>query len=220
MPGATTAYPYNVDGFIHGVPDPALADAVNYMQGVEGCFPPETLNNVIAQSIPDTLATSTVTLTAGTVFQTPIALRAGQVVNNLSFITAGSGASTPTHSWVGLAYPFNPSTANSFTEATSKVVAISADGLTAAIAANTIITTALSAAYTVPTTGYYIAFVCIAGTTGPTAAAGVTLGTAGRGAIEGFFTGPGDTGQTTPYAVGATIGETSAFAAQLLLYAN
>lgn len=219
MPGASTNYPYNTDGFTHGAYDPAIADAVNYLQATEGCFPPETLNNVISQSLPDTLATSTVTLTAGTVFQTPIALVQGQTVNNLSIITAQTAASTPTNQWAGLAYPFNPGSGK-FSEATSKVVAISADGLTAAVAANTIITFALSTPYVVPTSGYYIAFVCVAATTGPNAAAGTTLSANGRGAIEGWFAGPGDTTKTTPYAVGNTIGETTAASAQLLVYAN
>ena len=195
--------------------DPKVGPSLSQLEGLVGCYPPEALSNVIAQSIPDVLATSSVTLTAGTVIQTPLWLQAGQVVTNLSIITAATAASTPTNQWAGLASP-----GGTYGEVTSKVVAISADGLTAPIAADTAITFALSTPYTVPTTGYYIAFVCVAATTGPTAAASVTLGSHGRGAVEAWVAGPGDTGKTTPYAAAATVGETSAAGAQLLVYAS
>lgn len=216
---AGTVFPQGVDSF-NASYDPNLGPALQQVQALEGCYPPEGLTNVTSQSIPDTLATSAVTLTAGTIIQTPLYLRAGQTVTNLSIITGVTASSTPTNQWAGLASPAGITGGSGATEATSKVVAISADGTTTAIAASTIITFALGTPYVVPASGVYIAFVCVAATTGPTASASITLGTSGRGAIESFICGPGATGQTTPPAVGATLTEITATSAQLLVYAN
>ena len=191
--------------------DPSVGSSITAMQFIEGCVPTGTLSGVIAQTIPDSIASSTVTLTAGTIIQSYIGLRAGQTVTNLSFITAGTAASTPTNQWAGLAYPVGSA---------PKVVAVSADGTTTAMAANTVITMALATPYVVPTTGWYLAFVCVAGTTGPTAAAAVTLGSAGRGAAAPWLGGPGGTGKTTPPAVASTLTATSAAGAQILIYAT
>src|ERR1035437_2148573 len=116
---AGTGFPNTFDT-LGGTYDPNIGPAVTQMQFVEGCIPTGTLTNVTAQSIPDTTATSSVTLTAGTVVQTYIGLRAGQTVTNLSIITAATAASTPTNQWAGLAYP-----AVSTGDVTSKVVAVS-----------------------------------------------------------------------------------------------
>jgi len=212
---AGTIFPGGVDSFNEAY-DPSLGPALQQLEGSEGFFPPNTLANITSQSIGDLYATSTVTLTAGSVFQTPLYLRAGQTVTNLSYYNAGTASSTPTNQWVGLAFPAGLSGAT----ATSKCVAISADGTTTVHAANTLVTTALSSPYVVPTSGYYIAFVCVAATTGPNASAGVTMGTVGRGAFAPWPAGVGDTGKTTPYAVGATVGPTTAASACLLMYAN
>jgi hypothetical protein len=216
---AGTVFPGAIDAAYNASYEPGVGEAIKALEFIEGCVPIEGLAGVLAQTIPDALATSTLTATAGTIFQALIGLRAGQTVTNLSYITAATAASTPTNSWVGLAYPAIPS-GSSTTDVTSKVVAVSADGLTGAIAANTLITVALSTPYVVPTTGWYIAFVCVAATTGPTLAAGVTLGTAGRGALEPWLAGPGSTGKTTPVAVGDTLVEMTAASAMPLIYAN
>lgn len=212
---AGTSFPASVD-VLNASYDGSVGPALSQVQGTIGCFPPEAVKNVTAQSIPDIAATSSLTMTAGSVFQTPIYLRAGQTVTNLLVISAVTAVSTPTNQWFGLASPFDVLGVTD----TAKVVAISADGLTAAIAADTVFTFAMTTPYVVPTSGYYIAFGCIAATTGGTFAAGVTLGAHGRGAVEGWFAGVGGTGKTTPPAVGATLDETTAASAQLLVYAN
>lgn len=212
---AGTVFPSGVDNF-NAAYDPNLGPALQQVMGSEGFFPPNTLANVTSQSIPDLFATSTVTLTAGSVFQVPLYLRAGQTVTSLSYYNANTQASTPTNQWVGLAFPAGLSGAT----ATAKCVAISADGLTAVHLANTLVTTALSTPYVVPTSGYYIAFVCVAATTGPNASAGVTMGTVGRGAFAPWPAGVADTGKTTPYTVGVTVGATTAASASLLIYAT
>jgi len=191
--------------------DPNIGPAVIQLEFTEGCVPVSTLTGITSQTVPDQLASSTVTLTAGTIVQTYIGLQKGQIVSKLSIVTAATAAGTPTNSWAGLASPVG---------ATPKVVAISADGLTGAIAANSVVTFTLSSPYTVPTTGWYLAFVCVAATTGPTAAAAPSLGAAGRGAIAPFVSGPGATAQTTPPALGATLTATTASGAIPLIYAN
>jgi hypothetical protein len=212
---AGTIFPGGIDS-LNAAYDPDIGPALQQVQGSEGFFAPNTLANITSQSIPDLYATTVVTLTAGSVFQTPLYLRAGQTVTNLSYYNGASASSTPTNQWVGLAFPAGLSGAT----ATAKCVAISADGTTTVHAANTLVTTALSAPYVVPTSGYYIAFVCVAATTGPTASAGVTMGTVGRGAFAPWPAGVADTGKTTAYAVGATVGATTAASAALLMYAN
>lgn len=214
-PNAGSTFPGTLDVLGTGPYDPTIAPAVQTLEFLTGAVPPEALTGVFSQSIPDVDATSSVTMTAGTVFGALVGLRAGWTVTNLSIVTAVTAASTPTNQWAGLAYPAEITAA-----ATSKVVAISADGLTAAMAADTVITFKMATAYLVPKTDWYLAFFCVAATTGPTAAAGVTLGSHGRGAVKPWLSGPGDTGKTTPYTVGATVGALTAAAATLLVYVN
>lgn len=87
----------------------------------------------------------------------PIYLRAGDVVTNLTFISGATAAGTPTNYWFAL-YS---------TAATPALIAQSADQLTAAWAADTVKTLALSAPYTVPVSGIYFAAVMVKATTVP-----------------------------------------------------
>ena len=217
MGNAVTNLPNSNDVFLADY-DPTIGPALTVVEAMLGFFPPETLSGkVIAQTIPDYHAGDTVTLTAGDVVQAPIFLQAGQLISNLSVITAATAASTPTNQWAALC---GPSDAGAGTDVTTKVLAVSADGTSTAITADTVITFALGTAYTVPTTGWYTVAVCVAGTTGPTVA-GLTLGGAhGRAAVEAFLAGIGATGQTTPPAVGATVTELTAGEGVMLVYAT
>ena len=208
---AGTVFPGAIDTQYMAEYEPGVIEAVKQLEFSEGCIPVGTLAGVTSQSVPDSIANTSVTLTAGTVTQTYIGLRAGQTVTKLSIITGATPATTPTNQWAGLASPVG---------ATPLVVAISPDGLTAAMAANTVISFTLTTPYVVPTTGWYLAFVCVAATTGPTAAAGTSLGATGRGAIAPFIAGPGGTAKTTPPAIGVALTATSASGPQLLVYAN
>ena len=209
----TTSTPGGIDRY-HAEFDPAIGLTVNSLQRVGGMGQSvSALSNIVTQTIPDYLASSSLTLTAGTVFAVPIWLNDGEVVNNLSVITAVTAASTPTNQWAGLA---------SFVEA-PVCLATSADGLTTAIAADTLITFALASAYTATTAGFVYAYFCVAGTTGPTIAAAPTLTTHGRGAVSqdppvGGLSG--DTSKSTPYAVAGAIGEFTAAVAIPLVYVN
>lgn len=211
MGNAGTNYPASLDpSFIAGY-DPDLGPAVQAMQTFFGGYTgPASLTGVTAQSIPDDVATGTIQPASGTVELSLMQLRAGQVINNVSIVTAGTAGSALTHQWAGI---------SSYVAASNgKCLAISADTASAPITADTVITYALSAAYTVPTSGLYYVFYCIAGTTVPTIAAGVTLSAHGRGNVAPFWSGPGDTGKSTPYALAATVTAPTVTAANTLIY--
>jgi hypothetical protein len=97
-------------------------------------------------------------LTTQVMTSVAICLEAGDVVTNLTFMSGATAANVPTNWWFGL-YD---------TQATPALIAQTADQLTAAWAADTAKTLALSAPYTVPTTGVYYAAVMVKATTPPT----------------------------------------------------
>lgn len=93
------------------------------------------------------------TIVAGQPVYTAIYLLAGQVVSNITFWSSSTAAATPTHLLFGLA------------DATGKIVATSADALTAAWAANSAKTLPMTVAYTVPTEGLYYVVIAESATT-------------------------------------------------------
>ena len=206
--GAGSTFPMTADT-LNRAYDPNIGPAVMAMQTYYGGYTgPTSLTNVVSQSFPDELATSSLTATAGTVFASIFTLAAGTILNNISIVNAVTATSTPTHQWGGIA---------TFAT-TSKVLAVTADTTTAVIAADAVQTFAFATPYVVPTSGLYYIFFCIAGTTGPTLAAAVTLGTHGRGNVAPFNSGPCATGQTTVLAVASTFTQPTAAAAAPLIY--
>jgi hypothetical protein len=120
-----------------------------------------------------TLVTDTAALTTAVMKSVALPLEVGDVVTNLTFLSGATAAGTPLNWWFAL-YD---------TSATPALIAQSADQATAAWAANTAKTLALSAAYTVTTAGIYYAAVMVKATT-PPSLAGVTLeNAAAAGAI-------------------------------------
>ena len=111
---------------------------------------------------------------SGQLYMSAIPILAGTVVSNLSYVTGSTAAVTPTHQWAAL-FDLN-----------RNMLAASADGLAAAIAANTVIaypiaTTAAGAAtsFTTTYTGLYYIGVLVNAGTQPTLACGpVYTGTA------------------------------------------
>lgn len=97
-------------------------------------------------------------LTTQVMLSAAILLYAGDVVTNLTFMSGATAAGTPTNWWFAL-YD---------TQATPALIAQSADQTTGAWAADTAKTLALSAPYTVPTTGIYYAAIMVKATTPPT----------------------------------------------------
>lgn len=107
-------------------------------------------------------------LTTQVMLSTALPLEAGDLVSNLTFVSGGTEAGTPTNWWFAL---YSPSGA---------LLAQSADQEDAAWAANTAKTLALETPYLVPTAGLYYAAVMVKATTPPTLA-GVALGNAALG---------------------------------------
>lgn len=101
-------------------------------------------------------------LTTQVMSSVPIYLRAGDVITNLTFVSATTAANTPTNWWFAL---YNPAGA---------LLQQTADQLTTAWAANTAMTKALASPVTVATTGWHRAAIMVKATTPPTLA-GIAL---------------------------------------------
>jgi hypothetical protein len=113
----------------------------------------------------------TASLTTQVLTSVAIALQPGDVITNITFKSGATAAGTPTNWWFAL-YS---------SAATPALLAQSADQLTAAWAANTVQTLALSTAQLITTAGVYYAAVMVKATTPPTLV-GANLGIAGAGA--------------------------------------
>lgn len=103
-------------------------------------------------------------LTSGVMLSAALYLREGDVVTNLTFVSATTAAGTPTAYWFAL-YD---------TQATPALLAQTADQETAAWAANTVKTLELESPVTISTTGIHYAAIMVAASTPPTLA-GVAL---------------------------------------------
>jgi hypothetical protein len=209
---ASSTFPMTLDDMNYAY-DPNCGPAIEAIQQYFGGYTgPAALTNVFLQSFPDEIATSTIQPASGTVELFLCNFLEGAVINNISIVTAATAAVTPTHQWAGIS--------SYVAGSNGKCLATSADGLTAAIAADVVVSFALSAPYTVPASGLYYVYYCIAAGTVPTIAAGTTLSAHGRGNVAPIPAGPGDTGKTTPYAVNATVTAPTAAAAGTLIYLN
>ena len=102
-------------------------------------------------------ATQAIGATTGTVYMVGLWLPAGLTVTNLNWISGSTAAGTPTHWWLGIA------------SSAGLQLAHTADQTTSAIAANTLITRALTATYTTTATGLYYLLLSVTATTNPTA---------------------------------------------------
>lgn len=142
-----------------------------------------------------TATAASATLTTGTVYAFAMPVESNLLISNVTLVslTAEAGG---THAWVGVA------------DYTGKVLGISADQTAAAyFAANTAVTTAIATPFTTSYTGLYYGFVCVvAATTMPTFAASAAMANAAVSAIAPVYCGTALTGQTTPVAVGSSLG--------------
>lgn len=99
-------------------------------------------------------------LTTQVMLSSVLPLEVGDLVTNLTFLSGATAAGTPTNWWFAL-YDYS---------ATPALIAQTADQLTAAWAADTAKTLALSSAYLVPRSGVYYAAIMVKATTVPTLA--------------------------------------------------
>lgn len=110
-------------------------------------------------------------LTTQVMTSVAIPLQVGDLVSNITFKSGATAADTPTNYWFAL-YS---------SASTPALVGQSADQTTAAWAANTVKTLALTTAYRVPSTGVYYAAIMVKATT-PPSILGASLGLAGASA--------------------------------------
>lgn len=148
-------------------------------------------------------------LTSGTIYAAGgerAVLRKGDRVTVVGMLSATTALSGGTHSWAGIA-----------DAQTRKVLARSADDTTATLAANTAKEFTLSAEYVADVDLAIYFFMCFVGTV-PTVQ-GRTLNNAATSAQVPILCGnTADTGQTTPPAVGATLGAITGGTPLALMY--
>lgn len=120
----------------------------------------------IASTDGDTAALSTGVMTSVALY-----LEAGDTVTNLTFVSGGTAAGTPTNWWFAL---YSPALA---------LLGQTADQTTTAWAANTAQTVALASAYSVTTSGVYYAACMVTATTPPTLAGRTLLNAVESGVI-------------------------------------
>lgn len=133
-----------------------------------------------------------VALTTQVMTSVPIYLSAGDVITNISFVSGATAAGTPTNWWFAL-YS---------SASTPALLAQTADQLTAAWAAFTVKTLALSAAQTITATGVYWAAIMSKATTVPTLLGSV--------AVKPIVTGERNLSQTSGAALTTTAPSTIA----------
>ena len=114
-------------------------------------------------------------LTTQVMLNVAVVLQAGETVTNITFKSGTTAAGTPTNYWFAL---YDDS-------ATPALLAQTADQLTAAWAANTAKTLALSAPQTVPRSGVYRAAIMVKATTPPSLLGVATLDVATGGFVSG-----------------------------------
>ena len=132
--------------------------------------------------------------TGGTINVVQLPLLPGDIVTNLAFVSGATAANGPTHQWAGIM--------NS-----SRVVqAVSADGTSAALAANTEVKFVLGSPFTVTSRGPFYAFVLWTASTAVPSFVGVNQGVVGVSSLTPVYAATSSAGQTTPPAVGATLG--------------
>ena len=112
-------------------------------------------------------------LTTQVMTSVAVPLQEGDVVTNITFLSATTAAGTPTNWWFAL-YS---------TAATPALLAQTADQTTTAWAANTTKALALAAPYTVTVSGTYYASIMVKATTVPTLAGVAIHNAAGAGAL-------------------------------------
>lgn len=144
------------------------------------------INNTISESIPRVLAGVNLSaLTSGTLFMQSVYLRAGQRIANITFCSGTTAAGTPTNQFFALY------------SASRVLLAQTANATTTAWTANTVVTRALTASYTVPTTGLYYVGIMVAATTVPSLVGMTAAGNAAVRSAAPILSGNSSTGLTT-----------------------
>ena len=205
----TNLFAQGVDHFGYGPYDPSIAPAVQLLEKGVSAFAPVT--GVVAQTVPDLLMDTTVTPTGtGDLDLYAVMLSAGDVINNFSVISVGA-ASTPTHYWLTLAnssyYPV-AFTADQLTTAWAATTLITVPVASVGVGASGATTSTAATSYTVPTSGLYYVGIMQAGTT-PCTLQGHTANGTGRASYGPYLGFTSTTGLTAVPAFGTAFVVTS-----------
>lgn len=160
----------------------------------------------LAETFPRYLATtnSAAPTASGTMFMQAIYLTAGQLVSNITIISATTAAGTPTNYFFALY------------DGSRNLRAQSANQTTTAWAANTAKTLAMTTPYRVPTSGLYYIAILVTATTVPTTHGGPAKANAVVSSTAPILHGTSSTGLTTSLpdpAAAITAGTVSMYAA-------
>jgi len=161
-----------------------LRDAIGYLNSAPPVDPTQVFNRANLPRFP--LDDRADALTTQVMTSVPLFLQAGDLVTNLTFISGGTAAGTPTNWWFAL-YS---------SAATPALLSQSADQTTAAWAADTIKTLALGTAQKIIASGIYWAAIMVKATTVPS-----LVGCYGAKAV---LTGEGNLAQTSGSALTTT----------------
>lgn len=178
----------------NGVVSPMISPS-EFSASPTGCLA-ETFPRVFASV--NTVAIGAVT---GTVEMVALWLPAGLTITNVSWLTGATAASVPTHWWLGIADSGGVQRGHC------------ADQTSGAIAANTLITKALTSAYTTTATGLYYVLISVTATTNPTST-GIGIPTNANaltpllGGVSATTQSAPGTDGTTTYAIPATTNAT------------
>lgn len=160
-----------------------VRDALAFMQTADRPDPTQTFHR---ENLPRVGLDDVAALATGVMTSVPIWLNEGDLVTNLSFISAGTAAGTPTAYWFAL-YS---------TAATPALMAQTADQTNTAWAADTVKTLALSTAQKITKSGIYYAAIMVTATTPPTLI--------GCHAAKPVFSGEANLAQTSGSALTTT----------------
>ena len=137
-----------------------VRDALGYLNTADPSSPSTFYrHNMPRHGLYDSASDSgNVALTTQVMTSVPVFLTAGDTITNISFMSGATAAGTPTNWWFAL-YDY---------QSTPALLAQTADQLTTAWAANTVMTKALATAQSITRTGIYWAAIMVKATTVPT----------------------------------------------------
>jgi hypothetical protein len=166
---------------VHGAFRGGIRNALGFFNSADRPDPDQVFHRANLPRICDDVAA----LATGVMTVVPLWLNAGDTVTNLTAISGGTAAGTPTHYFFAL---YNP--------AGTTLLGQTADQLTAAWAADTVKTLALATPVKITASGLYLVAIMVTATTVPTLV--------GVSAAKPFLTGEVNLAQTSGSALTAT----------------
>lgn len=192
------------------VADPAAGDKFTngYPLGAANAFdlPTSALAETMQRGLISSITLAA--LTSAQLFMVAVPLVKGQIVANISFLSGSTALNTGTNQWFAL-----------FSAARVQR-AISADDTSTAWGANTVKTLAMTAAYTIPTSGLYYLGCMVKATIAVPTLAGVLVPNTTALNLPPIIAGNADAGLTNPASCPSTAGAITVAATVPYAYAS